>query len=151
MEQRVLIDTNLLMLLAVGIHNKGYVATHKRTSMFTGDDFEVLAILIDGATIVLTPHILTEASNLLWQCAEPHKSSIRQVLADIASSCEELFLASSEVVRCTEFRKLGLTDAAVLALADDAVLLLTQDLDLYLAAQCRGIKAENFTHFRDLG
>ncbi|MCI1736233.1 MAG: hypothetical protein LKM38_02365 [Pseudomonas veronii] len=150
MKPRVLIDTNLLMLLVVGYYDKDFVSEHKRTNKFTADDFEVLEILIEGANIVLTPNVLTEASNLLWQCSEPHKSLIRSKLAQIAHICDEQFIASSDVISCPEFMNLGLTDAGILELKKVSGLILTQDLDLHLAALARGLETENFTHYRNL-
>ncbi|MBC6625722.1 PIN domain-containing protein [Pseudomonas sp.] len=150
MKRRVLIDTNLLMLLVVGYYDKDFVFEHKRTNKFTPDDFDVLEILIEGADIVLTPNVLTEASNLLWQCSEPHKSLIRSKLAQIAHICDEQFIASSDVISCPEFMGLGLTDAGILELKKVSGLILTQDLDLHLAALARGLETENFTHYRNL-
>jgi len=150
MKPRVLIDTNLLMLLVVGYYDEDFVSEHKRTNKFTADDFHVLEILIEGANIVLTPNVLTEASNLLWQCSEPHKSLIRSKLAQIAHICDEQFIASSDVISCPEFMSLGLTDAGILALKKVSGLILTQDLDLHLAALARGLETENFTHYRNL-
>ena len=150
MKPRVLIDTNLLMLLVVGYYDKDFVSEHKRTNKFTADDFEVLEILIEGANIVLTPNVLTEASNLLWQCSEPHKSLIRSKLAQIAHICDEQFIASSDAISCPEFMNLGLTDAGILELKKVSGLILTQDLDLHLAALARGLETENFTHYRNL-
>ncbi|NNA50500.1 PIN domain-containing protein [Pseudomonas lactis] len=150
MKRRVLIDTNLLMLLVVGYYDKDFVSEHKRTNKFTADDFDILEILIEGANIVLTPNVLTEASNLLWQCSEPHKSLIRSKLAQIAHICDEQFIASSDVISCPEFMNLGLTDAGILELKKVSGLILTQDLDLHLAALARGLETENFTHYRNL-
>lgn len=150
MKPRVLIDTNLLMLLVVGYYDKGFISQHKRTNKFTAEDFEILEILIEGASLVSTPSVLTEVSNLLWQCSEPHASKIRTVFTEVVSLCDEISLRSAEVVVSQEFMKLGLTDAGILELEKASGSILTQDLDLHLAAHARGIATENFTHFRNL-
>ena len=42
-----LIDTNLLLLLVVGMTNKSYIKIHKRTKTFTVEDYEQLLSDLD--------------------------------------------------------------------------------------------------------
>lgn len=146
----MLVDTKLLMLLAVGMYRKDFITSHKRTDTFTAEDYDCLEILIEGHELILTTNVLTEASNLLWSGSDPHKSEIRKILKVIVESCSEQFLSSAEVTQCREFMKLGLTDAGILELKEKAGIILTADLDLHLAALARGLTSENFTHYRDL-
>ena len=63
-----LIDTNLLLLLVVGMTNKSYIKIHKRTKTFTVEDYEQLLSDLDHFKPVwVTSHCLAEVSNLLKQ------------------------------------------------------------------------------------
>jgi hypothetical protein len=53
-------------------------------------------------------------------------------------------------VRRTEYRRLGLADAALLCVADSGATILTDDVDLYLAAVRAGLKAINYNHIREM-
>jgi hypothetical protein len=61
----LLVDTNLLLLYLVGKTNPDRIRNFKRTSRYTVEDFELLdEIMGQFKTLVTTPHILTELSNL---------------------------------------------------------------------------------------
>ncbi|MEZ5865688.1 MAG: hypothetical protein R3D25_17040 [Geminicoccaceae bacterium] len=79
----VLLDTNLLILLVIGAVDPRWIGRHKRSRAFVASDWRLLQDLIDNKPILTTPHVLTEASNLL------RKSGI-SLLADAVdeSTCE---------------------------------------------------------------
>jgi predicted nucleic acid-binding protein len=148
MKGRILIDTNLLILLAVGIYDRAYISSHKRCSSFDADDFDLLMILLEGQQLVVTTHVLTEASNLLWQTSEPHSSKIRDTLREIVETTMELSEVSSKVMNTSKFMKLGLTDAAILTMSEKSLQILTVDLDLHIAALELELETENFNNYR---
>jgi hypothetical protein len=148
MKQRIIIDTNLLLLLVVGTYNPAFISDHKRTDTFTEEDFDLLAIVIDGCDLIFTPNICTEVSNLLWQTSEPHKTDLRRLFSKMITRSKELYHFSSLIVDAAEFLELGLTDAGVLELPEGSGTILTVDLDLHLAALARGIPTENFNNYR---
>lgn len=148
MRERIIIDTNLLILLIVGVYDPVYIGQHKNTSDYTMEDFELLTMRLENCDLVVTSSILTEVSNLLWQTTEPHKSRIRLGLANFISRANEHQLSSVDVTNATEFMSLGLTDAGILELPKGAGLILTVDLDLHLGALCRDLPSENFNHYR---
>jgi hypothetical protein len=68
MPTSIVIDTNLLVLLVVGLTNRNYIRQHKRCSEFTEDHYEVLSDTIGQfRELIVTPNTLSEASNLLRQ------------------------------------------------------------------------------------
>ena len=70
----LLIDSNLLLLLFVGLRDRDRIQKFKRTAQFTIRDFERLAAFIRRfKEVVTTPSILTEVSNLLGQLPESLK------------------------------------------------------------------------------
>jgi hypothetical protein len=61
---RLLVDTNLLVLFAVGNVNRGRIESFKRTRQYTGRDFDLLQKLLDRSSVHTVAHVLAEVSNL---------------------------------------------------------------------------------------
>ena len=101
--------------------------------------------------ILVTPNTLTEASNLLAQHGEPERSRFFEVLRILIEEHEEIVVTSQAASRNIEFKRLGLTDAALLEVISNSNPLITVDLDLYLAAiNKEGESAFNFRHYQSL-
>jgi hypothetical protein len=145
----IAIDANLLILLIVGLVDRALIAAHKRTRNFEAADFDLLLeVLGKYDQIVVTPNVLTEASNLVGQVAEPRKTAVMVQLATLVGTQREEYRASAEVVAHPDFVRLGLSDCALLKVTDEGMPLLTADLDLYLAALRTSDVAVNFNHLR---
>lgn len=145
----IVVDTNLLVLLVVGLTDRSLIEKHKRTRSFEVADFELLTEFLSCYDqVVVTPHILTEASNLISQIGEPALSAVRCTFATLLATQKEEFQASHEVASHNLFIRLGLTDCAILNLVKEEMPFITVDLDLYLAAAATNINAENFNHIR---
>lgn len=62
----LLLDTNLLVLLAVGLADPEKITSHKRLQKYDPVDFENLTTLVESsAKLILCPNIATETSNLI--------------------------------------------------------------------------------------
>lgn len=63
---RLLLDSNLLVLLIVGIHDPTLISKHKRLEIFEKADFDRLSIFCEYFVggLVVTPNTLTEALTL---------------------------------------------------------------------------------------
>jgi hypothetical protein len=147
----VVLDSNLLLLLVVGLTDPAYISKHKRLSAYTAEDFELLQRMLSTTrSILVTPNILTETSNLAGQIADPARSQIYTAIRGFVGfpTTNECVVLSTIAVQDTCFLRLGLTDVAILEVLQNSHTLLTADLDLYLAAMARGMKATNFNHFR---
>lgn len=146
----LVLDSNLLVLLVVGLVDRQLILKHKRTRSFEPEDFDLLTqILSEYEEIVVTPNVMTEASNLASQVAEPNLSAVRQRIAILAGSLREEYCPSAEATTLAPYLRLGLTDCALLALAGTQAPLLTTDLDLYLEAAKFNRLAKNFNHLRE--
>ena len=146
---KLLLDTNLLVLLVVGLTDRGLILKHKRTRTFEPADYDLLLeILTSFDTVVVTPHVLSEASNLLAQIGEPALSTLRTTFAALVEAQEEIYVAARDSVRQPAFLRLGLTDTAILELGKNELALLTTDVGLYLEAAKTNPLAENFNHLR---
>jgi hypothetical protein len=148
---RVAIDTQVLLLLVVGLVDRNFIPSHKRLKQFDTDAFDLLLSVIGGAErIVATPNSLTEVSNLLSQgVSEPLRSALWQGFAVfIKSSIFELYFPTARAAHDQTFAQLGLADCVWLGCIETDTILLTDDLALYNEARSRGIAAYNFTYLR---
>ena len=149
----LVIDTQLLVLLVVGMASPGYIAKHKRLGAYTEKDFDLL-IEVAGqfGQIVVTPNTMTEASNLLAQTGEAlagkHKK-LFEAFRELVGNSHEDYIASSAAVGHNVFLRLGLTDAALLVREDAEQVLITADFGLYLAAANLHREVVNFNHLRE--
>jgi hypothetical protein len=149
----VLLDTNLLLLLAVGRVDPALIARHKNLQGYAQDDFDLLVQQLMRATrLLVTPHILAETSNLLAQIGEPIRSRLMsefQALIANFDVIEEIHIPSATAAARKEFVRLGLTDSALLVEQDIACTILTADAKLHVTALHSGRDCVNFNHLRD--
>lgn len=155
--EAVILDTNLLILLIAGALGLDRIRDHKRLRNFNlPDDYILLhGILENASEIIVTPNVLTEASNLLRLVGEHLGAELTNSLGLFIKANPEVYVPSNAAVERPEFVKLGLTDAALLHLTAMKVagaerLLLTMDFDLYIAALTAELKVVNFNELRDL-
>ena len=146
------IDANLLVLLIVGNVNRDLILKHRRLRAYTIEDYNTLLDLLNSVEqVFVTPNTLTETSNLLGQHGEPERSRLFERLYILIQESEEFVVASATAASNSEFKRLGLTDAALLELVNAETPLVTVDLSLYLAALSKGEEvAVNFTYLRNL-
>ena len=148
--EKLIIDTNLLLLLIVGVTSRDYIRKHKRVDTFSESDFDLLhRIANDAKSVVVTPNILSETSNLAAQIRQPAKGEIARCMKDIIELHPEEYIESAKASKRPEFVRLGLVDTAILETCRQGATLLTTDLSLYLAAEHAGYEAINFNHLRD--
>jgi hypothetical protein len=148
----ILIDTNLAILLCVGISGTRNIEKHKRLAGYDEQDFYLLTkILGDDPKLVFSPYVLGETSNLVRQVANPLKSQLAKDLREMVLRADEIQVACSKIVDDDQYLDLGITDAALLTIleAHPKLVLLTEDANLYIAASQRGYSACNFSHVRD--
>jgi predicted nucleic acid-binding protein len=145
----LILDTNLLVLLIVGMTSRAYISRHKRLRAYSESDFEVFTGFVVSATrIVVTPNTLTETSNLLRQIDEPARTQIYDQFRRVVRTTDEHYLESKRAAERKDFPWLGLTDSALLQAASENHELLTADSRLHSAAIRQGLKVTNFHHHR---
>lgn len=146
----VLLDAQLAVLLIVGSVDTALIGRHKRVrDAYDLHAFATLVALLQQARrVVVTPNVLTEASNLIGQIGEPDRSRLFSGLRTFIESATEHFVRSAKAAADRTFRRLGLTDAGLLGLHQADSVLLTADAKLFYAACERGQTAINFNHLR---
>lgn len=150
----VLVDTNLLLLLFIGAHDRQFVERFPRTGdRFAKEDFDVLvAILAEFDMIITTPHVFTETSNLIGRSSGDVRRGAFSVYSRYVSEfMKEQHTPAVEVVEGTDLTRFGITDAAILSLTTPAqYLVLTDDFPLYNLLAHRGVDVLNFNQLRGL-
>ncbi len=144
----LLIDTNLFLLLLIGATNQRRIEKFSRTDKFSVADYRLLAYVVGQfKTVLTTPHVLTEVSNLA-KLGNPELTTLRGRFRDIVERTEEIYEASRTVMAEPTFAALGLTDAAITLAAKRPMLVLTDDLELYRVLFRHGVDVINFNHLR---
>jgi rRNA-processing protein FCF1 len=145
----LLIDSNLLLLFFVGLHDRTRIEKFKRTAQFTIEDFELLITFIEQfKEVVTTPNILTEVSNLLGQLPDKLRYSFYQRSANGLKDLHEQYTPSRELGDEKAFPKFGLTDTAVLRAASGKYLVLTDDVRLTQYLLSQNVDVINFNRLR---
>jgi hypothetical protein len=143
----LILDANLIVLLIIGLADEKAVPVHKRTRSYTVNDFRLLLRVIEGyRELAALPNALSEASNLLEFDGVGLPEKISNRFLRFVATTREIYVPSLAASSRSEFRRLGLTDAATLEAAKEDVHILSADLGLYLAATKAGYSAANFTH-----
>jgi hypothetical protein len=148
----VLIDTNLTILLCVGLSGTQNIGRHKRLADYDERDFHLLTELLGvEPKLVFSPYVLGETSNLVRQAANPLKTQLAIVLRRMILRADEIQVSCTKIVNDSRYVDLGMTDAALLSVLDahPKLALVTADAKLYLAALARGHSTLNFAHIQN--
>ena len=148
----VLLDSNLLLLLVVGLVDPTYIAKARTLSAYSVEDFELLTdILASFRTIVTTPHILTEISNLIGRERDDICREVRGKITEFVSKAQEERAPAVTLVADPAFVRLGITDTAISIAASLPAFVLTADAPLYVHVSGSGGAVANFNHIRVSG
>jgi len=152
-DEGVLIDTNILLLYFVGGYDQRLVENWGRTyNLFVSEDFLTLHLLLEGfQRYAVTPHVLTEVSNMLGHLKDPARAECRKALAQsIRSIMHEKRTPGVDLVENPAHIFLGIADISILDAATNRYLVLTEDLDLYHHLQQHNVDVLNFNEIRSL-
>lgn len=147
-----ILDSNLLLLLFVGLVHRDAIAQCKHTrNHFDEVDYDVLlSITTRLPRILTTPHILTETNAFANQMSEPLRMSFRNLVAAHVKLLDERAIPAAELVTDDAFAKFGLTDTAIVSLTQRSLPLLSTDAALCYFVRAKGGLAVNFNHLREL-
>ena len=144
----LLIDTNLLLLIIAYNFDSSLIG-RRRLDNFTLEQGEFLKEFIaDFPRILTTPHILAEVSNLADSCVPKGRHrAFRIFFSKAINRLEEQWTGAAALSQLEAFRRLGLTDAAIVQLANKRTKVITIDLELYQMLVAAEVPAENFNHW----
>ncbi|MEJ7693979.1 hypothetical protein [Daejeonella sp.] len=136
----ILVDTNSLILIVLGLMDPRLINTHSKTSIYEEEDFNHLMIFIgDLKNIIVTPNILTEVDNLLNNFSGNLKYPYINAFIRLIKESSETYIRSTEV-EAHKFFIFGLTDSIILELAPKIDCLITSDSKLSDYATGIGIR-----------
>ncbi len=146
----VLIDANILILLAIGTFTESLIESHKRTRQYTIEDFRWLQNFVSNfQKVIVTPHILAEVSNLsIPSKSDQPRSHVPTVLA-VLRETRELYVEKDCILAEEYVARLGVTDAGIIKLArEQDYLVLTDDRPLTICLQQTGCDVVNLNDVR---
>ena len=145
----ILIDSNSLIVLVLGMIDPSLIEKNKRTSIYSHKDFEqLLEVIVDFKNLVVLPNIWTEVDNLLNRMPGRHRYTYVQTLMMLTKETTEQFLQSKVAIESPSFFDLGLTDSA-LEVARECELLMTSDSKLSDHALALGINVYDLVAVRN--
>lgn len=135
-----LLDSNLLLLLLVGLMDVRAICRFEHTKEYSVEDYERLRCVAEEFDRMVTlPHVLTEVSNLATKLRGSHRQVFPRFLAEFLADAEEDRTVSGRELSLTPtFATLGLPDSAILAAVRQEILLLTADDNLTSVAADQG-------------
>lgn len=143
----VLLDTNLLLLLALGGLDRKLIG-RGRISEFDIEDFKRLNMVVRSfQSRLTTPNILTEVDDLGRKNVKGRELQYRSILKKLELQMVEKLIPSRTVFADPDDTWLGLADGASLKI-DKPFLLLTTDADLWSKANRSKVDAVNWNHLR---
>lgn len=142
-------DANLLLLYFVGTYERDRIERFKKTSMFTAEDYDLLASMLDFfERVVTTPHVLTEVSNLAATLSGSVKRGVFEIFSRGMELMDERQVPADQLAAKRSFVRFGITDSAIEACGRQNLLVVTVDWPLYQYLTHSGIAALNFNHVR---
>jgi rRNA-processing protein FCF1 len=151
----IALDSNLLLVLIAGSLGAQLFNSFKRVSGYRMEDYELLVRLLGSfTTLITTPHVLTEVSNLANSLRESYKYDWNAYFAALVGSeknigVREQWIPAAELAQRPDFLPFGLTDTALAELTSQA-LVVTEDYRLSGSLKTRGISVLNFGDLRKL-
>ena len=146
----VLIDTNLLLLFAIGSYDKEIIdrGDFNRLSAYTLEDFNLLRGLMSlFRQCVTTAHVLSEVSNWIGYMPREQEIDCLKNFQKAFKAFVELQVDSLATSTHARFCFLGLTDTAM-ALVADQFLIVTDDARFVAHLNEMGLEALNINHLR---
>ena len=120
----LIIDSNLLILLIIGLHNESDITNHERTGSYCVDDFRFLKkVLSTTNKIILTPHIMSEVSNMLIEGKSSKSGSLINnphfdESIKIVSNADEVYIKKEYLIEnLKELASVGFTDLSIIKAA----------------------------------
>lgn len=148
---RVLLDANILLVLAYGSVDRESLGRKRRMREYSPDDYDLaVRIISQFRQAVVTPNVVTECSDLLSDNSdEREKLWLKTFLQTGDAVRVEEYVPSRDATNLPQYERLGVADCSLLSLIDKDTVLLTADLKLYLAAADVNPACMNFNHLRN--
>lgn len=146
----LVVDSELLLVYLIGVYDQSYLLAYKRTRAYSKTDFIILNGFFENfASIITTPHILTEISHLSDAIQKSRLKEFIKVFIDRINNLQEVFIGKHRIVKHEDFERLGVADTGIMITCDEKkYLMLTKDRLLTDLARKNGVDVINFDEYR---
>lgn len=111
----IIIDTNSLIVLVLGLINPNLINSHRRTSIYDKKDFDFMIEKIqDLKNLIIFPNVWTELDNLLKDFSGKLKNDYINQVRFLSKTSTESFMSSNLAFELHSIYDLGLTDSIIL-------------------------------------
>ncbi|HCE56140.1 MAG TPA: hypothetical protein DER05_14555 [Lutibacter sp.] len=146
----IVIDTNALVVLLLGLMDPNIVSTHSKTSIYTKQDFfNLLEVIKDFKNLLVLPNIWTEVDNLLNKFGGNRKYLYVKKITELIKESSEKYINTKSATEKHHFMNLGLTDTLILDLAKDCKFIITSDSQLSDYANALGFNVYDMIKYRN--
>ena len=147
----IILDTGPLVFLLIGVCGP---EGKSKNEIWQGHTFKELDLLLrlvrNFKSIVITPQILAECTNLLKRDREPNR--YQRILAQIINQlkeCSEVYIEKNILLSYREFCRFGSTDIGIIECSKRMnYLIITEDSDLERFCHLNKIPCLNFNKLR---
>jgi hypothetical protein len=141
----IVVDTNLMVLLAVGNYDRARISTFKRTQKYNLPIFHAVAsVLTRFERRYTTPCVVTELDNLSRNLPEREWAAISESLHRIVSTFIEIYTDSLLLLRDPMHSAIGVADCSMAVIPD--ILIFTDDLPFATRMEQQGREVLNLSH-----
>jgi rRNA-processing protein FCF1 len=141
----IIVDTNLLLLLAVGLFDPNRIATFKRTNKFNVAIFETVAKVVEQfEQRYTTPYLVAELDNISRMLPMHEWLGISRIMQTLVPSLIEIHSGSSSVISHALHSEVGIADCSIAMVPD--TLIFTDDLPFASRLQGMGRDVLNIGH-----
>lgn len=147
----VFFDTEILLVLVLGIYDQKFMRTFSRTSSYELDDFQNFVGIFNSAKRrFVSPQVLAELTNYTDKIYEPVKTRFYDSMKKFLDKQIEQYIPKNKIMaESSWFIKTGFTDTSVLktCIQKDCALV-TTDATLTSIAQHANIPVFNYRNFQ---
>ena len=145
----MVIDSNLLLVVAVGSVDAAWIPLFKRTNAYTEQDYSTILRHLMSKEVLTTPQAMAEVTNLANAATRPRRDSLYAAIGSLAETYVEVYLPSRSLAANPAYQDLGFTDVSLMqAAAEREASVFTADLALCRWAAEYGVQATNYNDLR---
>ncbi len=147
----ILLDTELLLLLCVGIYRPQLVENSRITTNYSIEDFRIVAgIAAQYSPLYVSPQVLAEFSNHADRLGSKVMRKFYSSIEKILKVQFEVHIPKDVMVDENYLPALGFTDVSMMKICEENdCVLFTADLQLASICTSKKIDVVNFNHIRD--
>lgn len=153
-KNKLVLDTNLFILLLVGAYDKNFFKNCSATKGFCSSDYDLLLEIFKyfDTKIIITPHILTEISNLSRRdIKKPEIDYFFKVVVDQLKSCKEESVSLERLlgIKIEVLTNYGFPDMSIIEVAKKmGAVILTNEINLCGYANLSCVVNINFSNIK---